>query len=172
MDFLLHGKETERLLFRKVEPSDFDIWLPFHEDKRTSEFWSGLPQEPKLACQNDFDRTRYRYENALGGKQALIVRDTSEFIGLSGLLVQEIDGKQELEIAYSLLPKFWGNGYASEAAQKCKAHAIENKLASSLISIIHINNIPSQRVALQNGMQIDTTTAYHNNPVHIFRIIL
>lgn len=172
MDFLLDGKETERLLFRKLKPSDFDIWLPFHEDKRTSEFWSGLPQEPKIACQQDFDRSLHRYDNALGGKQALILKKTNEFIGLAGLLVQEVHGKQELEIAYSVLPKFWGNGYASEAAQKCKAHAIKNKLASSLISIIHIDNTPSQRVAIQNGMQIDTTTTYHNNPVHIFRIAL
>lgn len=172
MDFLLHGKETERLLFRKLKTSDFDAWLPFHEDKRTSEFWSGLPQEPKIACQYDFDITLHRQDNALGGKQALILKNTKELVGLAGLLLQEVDGKQELEIAYSLLPKFWGNGYASEAAQKCKAHVIENKLASSLISIIHIDNIPSQRVAIQNGMQIDTTTTYHSNPVHIFRIAL
>ncbi len=172
MDFLLDGKETERLLFRKLKTYDFDAWLPFHENKRTSEFWSGLPQEPKIACQYDFDRTFYRYENALGGKQVLILKNTNELIGLAGLLVQEVDGKQELEIAYSLLPKFWGNGYASEAAQKCKVHATENKLAPSLISIIHIDNIPSQKVAIQNGMQIDTITTYNNNPVYIFRIVL
>lgn len=170
--YLLSEQETERLLFRKLKSSDFDDWLPFHQDKKTSEFWSGLPQEPKIACQQDFDRTLYRYDNALGGKQALILKKTNEFIGLAGLLVQEVDGQQELEIAYSLLPKFWGNGYASEAAQKCKAYAIENKLAKSLISIIHIDNIPSQRIAIQNGMQIDTTATYHNNPVHIFRIKL
>lgn len=170
--YLLHEQETERLVFRKLAPSDFDIWLPFHQDKRTAEFWSGLAQNPKTACQNDFDSTKYRYENALGGKQALITKGTNEFIGLAGLLVQEIDGKQELEIAYSLLPKFWGNGYATEAAKKCKAFAIENKLATSVISIIHIDNIPSQKVAIQNGMQIDATTTYKDNPVHIFRIKL
>lgn len=172
MDFLLDGKETKHLLFRKLKPSDFNTWLPFHQDKKTSEFWSGLPQKPEIACQQDIDRTLYRYSNNLGGKQALILKKTNEFIGLAGLLVQEVNGKQELEIAYSLLPKFWGNGYATEAAQACKAYAIKNELVSSLISIIHINNISSQKVAIQNGMQIDTTTTYHNNPVYIYRIVL
>lgn len=169
MDFLLDELETERLIFRKLDASDFGLWLPFHEDKRTSEFWSGLPKDPKTACQEDIDRTLYRYANNLGGKLALISKKTQKLIGLSGLLVQELDEQQELEIAYSLLPKFWGNGYASEAAQACKNYAFKNKLATSLISIIHIDNIPSQKVALQNGMQIDTTTNYHKNPVHIYR---
>ena len=172
MNFLLDNQETERLTFRKLDFTDYNTWLPFHEDKKTSEFWSGLPQDPKIACKQDIDRCIYRYSNNLGGKLALISKQTKEFIGLAGLLIQEVNHKQELEIAYSLLPKFWGNGYASEAAQKCKTYAIKNQLASSLISIIHIDNIPSQKVAIQNGMQIDTTTTYHKNPVHIFRIKL
>ncbi len=170
MDFLLHGEETERLRFRKLVPADFELWLPFHKDKRTSEFWNGLPQDPETACEQDFERTFYRYSNHLGGKQALILKGTGELIGLCGLLVQEVDGQKELEIAYSLLPPFWKRGFATEAAVKCREFAFHNQLAESLVSIIHIGNVPSQKVALNNGMQLDRTTTYNNNPVHIFRI--
>ena len=169
-DYLLDGQETERLSFRKIKPSDFEVWLTFHQDKRTSEFWSGLPPNEKIACEQDFERTFYRYENNLGGKQAVVLKGTNELIGLCGLLVQEIDGAQELEIAYSLLPKHWGNGYATEAATKCKEFAFENDLAESLISVIQIDNLPSQKVALNNGMFLDKTTTYSNNQVHIFRV--
>ncbi len=172
MDFLLDGQESERLLFRRIKRSDFDTWLPFHQNSRTSQYWDGLPQNPKLACAQDFDRTFFRYENQLGGKMALISKKTEEFIGLSGLLVQEVDGFKELEIAYSLLPKYWKQGYAIEAASQCKLYAIANKLALSVISIIHVANIPSQKVALKNGMKLDTTTDYLGNPVHIYRILL
>jgi len=61
-------------------------------------------------------------------------------------------------------------GYATEAAKKCKEFAFENNLAESLISIIHVDNIPSQKVALNNGMFLDKTTIYRDNQVHIFRI--
>jgi len=45
MNFLLDNQETERLTFRKLDFTDYNTWLPFHEDKKTSEFWSGLPQD-------------------------------------------------------------------------------------------------------------------------------
>ncbi|CAM3547443.1 GNAT family N-acetyltransferase [Zobellia roscoffensis] len=172
MDLLLEGEKTERLLFRKVLPSDFDTWLPFHEDKRSSEFWKGLPSDPKIACRQQFNRIFERYENDLGTMNALILKSTGDLIGLCGLLKQNVDNIEELEIGYSILPKYWKQGYASEAAKKCKMHARNNRLAPSLISIIHIDNIPSQRVAMNNGMHLEKTTTYHNNPVYIFRVLL
>lgn len=171
-NYLLDGFEADRLCFRKVNPSDAKFWLPFHEDPRTSEFWDGLPTDPTTACEQDLERTFYRYSNNLGGKMALISKTTGEFVGQSGLLVQEVDARKELEIAYSLLPKFWKQGYAIEAASACKEYALSKKLSHSLISIIHKDNIPSQKVALKNGMRHDTTTDYHGNPVYIFRIHL
>ncbi|WP_276167736.1 GNAT family N-acetyltransferase [Zobellia alginiliquefaciens] len=172
MDLLLEGENTERLVFRKVLPSDFDTWLPFHEDKRSSEFWKGLPSDPKIACRQQFDHIFERYENGLGGMNALILKSTGDLIGLCGLLKQNVDNIEELEIGYSILPKYWKQGYASEAAKKCRMHARNNRLAPSLISIIHIDNIPSQRVAMNNGMHLEKITTYHNNPVYIFRVQL
>ncbi|KGK30139.1 GNAT family N-acetyltransferase [Cellulophaga sp. E6(2014)] len=172
MDYLLNNSTSDRLLFRKLQPSDFNVWLPFHEDKRTSEFWEGLPENPIEACKADFERTLYRYEHNLGGKLALIHKQTKTFLGLAGLLVQEIHEKKEIEIAYSLLPKHWNMGYATEAAKACIDYAISNNLCSSLISIIHKDNIPSQKVAQRNGLTLDFETTYHGNPVYIFRINL
>lgn len=168
MQLLLDGQETERLYFRKLLPNDFSKWLPFHHDKRTSKYWSGLPQDPIVACKQDFERTFERYENKLGGKQALILKSNDELIGLCGLLVQEIDGLGEIEIAHSLLPKFWGQGFAKEAAEKCKEFGLGLGAANRLISIIHIDNVPSQKVALAIGMHLDRSTFYGKNPVRIF----
>lgn len=171
-NFLLINQESERLNYRKVRPSDFDLWLPFFHDADSTKYWEGLPQDPHTACQEQFDRIFERYAQHLGGMNALIRKETNTLIGLCGLLVQKVDGIKELEIGYSLLPAYRKLGYASEAAIKCKDFAIENQLATSLISIIHIDNIPSQRVAQKIGMHLDKTTTYKNNPVHIFRVHL
>lgn len=169
---LLTGEETERLIFRKLELTDFDTWLAFHEEPLSFQFWEGMPKDPMEACQHWFDKAFSRYDNDLGGMNVLINKETNEFIGQCGLLVQIVDNIQELEIGYSILPKHWKKGYATEAAQKCKVYAIENNLAQSLISIIHIKNIPSQKVAINNGMRLDKTTVYNDNPTHIFRIVI
>lgn len=169
---LLTGQESERLLFRKLELSDFDTWLPFHENPKSSSFWEGLPKDPIEACQHWFDKAFHRYENNLGGMNVLLDKKTKKFIGQCGLLVQTIDGVKELEIGYSILPEYWLRGYATEAAQKCKRFAQKQKFSESLISIIHIDNLASQKVAIKNGMFLDKTTSYDSNPVHVYRIQL
>lgn len=170
MNLLLAGEETERLLFRKMSPSDFDDWLPFHQDPRSSQFWKGFSENPETACQQQFERVFERYEKNLGGMNALILKTSGNLIGLCGLLVQTVDSIGELEIGYSILPKYWQKGFATEAAKKCKAFAFENGLAESLISIIQVDNLPSRKVALNNGMFLDKRTIYSENKVHIFRI--
>jgi len=85
-------------------------------------------------------------------------------------LVQEVDGIQELEIGYTIIPAYWNQGYATEAARKCKEFAFENNFADSIISIIHVENIRSEMVARKNGMQLDKTTSFKGFPVNIFRI--
>ena len=168
--YLLEGQETSRLQFRRLEPSDFEAWLPFHQEPRSTWYWDGLPADPVVACHEQFDRVFERYENNLGGMNALISKVHGKLIGICGLLVQSVDDLSELEIGYSILPEFWKMGYATEAAIKCRKHAFDNGYATSLISIIHIDNLPSKKVAINNGMFLDKTTTYKENPVDIYRI--
>lgn len=168
--YLLENQKSERLLFRKITPKDFDSWLPFYENPESTRYWNGLPKNPEEACNKQFDKTFERYEKGLGGMNALIHKETNLLIGICGLLVQTVDGIEELEIGYSILPQYWRKGYAIETARKCKEYAFNHKFTTSLISIIHVDNIPSKRVASKNGMVLDKTTTYKENPVAIYRV--
>ena len=170
MNLLLEGEESKRLIFRKVSMADFNAWLPFHEEPLSLKYIAGENFEPEVACRNWFTKVFTRYENNLGGLNALINKQDDKLVGMCGLLIQTVDDIRELEIGYSILPEYWRMGYATEAAKKCKAYAFEHKLAESIISIIHIDNIGSQRVAINNGMHLDKTTTYKGIPVHIFRV--
>lgn len=168
--YLLENQTSERLQFRRFLSSDFNDWMPFYQNPLSTKYWDGLPTDPSVACKEQFVRVFERYDLGLGGMNALILKETNQLVGMCGLLVQNVDEVEELEIGYSILPEFWLQGFAFEAAQKCKDFAFENNFANSLISIIHIDNIPSQKVALKNGMHLDKTTTYKDNPVHIFRV--
>lgn len=171
MQLLLHGEESERLYFRKVNRStDFDHWLKFFEDPITSLHWVEEKEEPFMACEKWYQKQQWRYENGKGGMNALIEKKSNRLVGHCGLLVQKVDEIQEVEIGYSLLPEFWHQGYALEAAKYCKAFAFKNSLSDTLISIISLSNTPSQKVALNNGMTIEKETIYHGNRVYIFRV--
>ncbi len=169
-NYILTNVTSERLFYRKLIPTDFNDWLPFYEEPLSSQYWTGVSNDPKIACTAQFERIFERYQEGSGGMNAMVTKDTNKLIGLAGLLVQNINGKQELEIGYSVLPEHWRQGYAFEAVQTCKAVAFENNWANSLISIIQVDNIPSQKTALKNGMVLDLSTTYKNNSVYIFRI--
>lgn len=126
--------------------------------------------EPEAFCKAWFEKVFDRYKNNTGGHNVLIEKATGMRVGMCGLLVQDVDGKEELEIGYSLHPAFTGKGFATEAAQKCRDFAFENNFAQSLISIIHIENKSSENVAVRNGMTIEKTTVFKDIPVNIFSI--
>ena len=43
------------------------------------------------------------------------------FVGRGGLRRIEIGGRNEIELAYTLTPEFWGQGLATEIATACVA---------------------------------------------------
>jgi ribosomal-protein-alanine N-acetyltransferase len=172
MKYLLEGEETERLKFRLLEREDFKDWEPLFQVENVAEFLAlDSSLSAKALCELWFEKIFYRYDNDLGGMNVLIEKQTGRFIGQCGLLVQSVEEEQRLEIGYSILPEFWGMGYASEAAKKCKDYAFTNDFSDSLISMVHINNIGSEKVARKNGMSLERTLEdYRGTTANIFRI--
>ena len=173
MKLLLHGEYTERLMFAELTKKYYEELIPFFSHANTVKFL-GLGDIPtaEKRCETWFDKCDYRIKNNLGNMNALIDRHSGKFVGQCGLLVQEVDNITELEIGYSILPKYWNMSYASEAAKKCKSYAFEHQLAKSLISIVHVENLASAKVAEKNGMQKEKQTFFQGSPVNIFRIHL
>jgi RimJ/RimL family protein N-acetyltransferase len=157
-----------------VQESDFDTWLEFCKYPKSLDYIFSQEQlavqDPVERCKMWFARVFCRYENGLGGMNALIDKQTQQLVGQCGLLIQTIDNLEELEIGYSLMPQHRGKGYAIEAATKCKQFAFANNFRDSLISTIHINNDASAKVALANGMKLDKTTVSNGDPVNIYRV--
>jgi len=171
MKYLLEGQKSERLSYRRLEESDFDWWMEFSSNSEATRYFDFSENiNPNAFCRLWFNKVFDRYKNNTGGHNVLVETETGKRVGMCGLLVQEVDGICELEIGYSLHPAFWGKGYASEAAQKCRDFAFKNSLAESLISIVHVENSQSANVAIRNGMTLEKTTIYKGIPVNIFRI--
>jgi RimJ/RimL family protein N-acetyltransferase len=156
MNYLLTNQETERLQFRRVTAADYDIWFPLFKEDNVAKFL-GMPDgmSQKEQCDYWFKKVFHRYDNNLGGMNALINLQTGDFIGQAGLLIQTVEEEERLEVGYSILPKYWGKGYAQESAIKCRNFCFENDISNNIISMMHVDNIASEIVAIKNGMTLE-----------------
>ena len=74
-------------------------------------------------------------------------------MGQCGLTVQEVEGKEEIEIGYLFLRKSWGQGLATEAARAVRDHGFHTLGYARLISLIDPGNLASRRVAEKVGLR-------------------
>lgn len=163
--------ETPRLITRFVTPDDAKVWTEYCSDPIATTYTAIADKTPREMAEFVIDVTIKRYADNRGGLQALISKETGEFIGQCGLFIQEVDYKTEVEIGYHLLPKHWGKGYATEAAIAFRDWGFEHNVAPSLVSIIHPKNTRSKKVAERMGMKLVVINALFRDKEHnLFRI--
>lgn len=98
--------------------------------------------------------TQKNYEEYGVGLWIVEDKVTGEFLGQCGIVPQEVEGVTEMEIGYLFVRRFWGKGYATEAALACKNYGFERLNLSKMISLIKVDNIPSTKVAERIGMKM------------------
>ncbi len=99
------------------------------------------------------ERQLVRYREDGHGLWLVEDRYTGEPIGQVGVIIQQVEEQPIVEVGYLIDQPFWQKGYAIEAASACKEYAFSQLHAKVVHSLIRPANIPSQRVALRNGMK-------------------
>ncbi|OJW77326.1 MAG: hypothetical protein BGO69_18255 [Bacteroidetes bacterium 46-16] len=146
--------KSANLVTRYVKETDAAMWLEYCNDPIATEFTNIKGKSPEELAEVFIDFTLKRYEEHRGGLQALIEKETGAFVGMCGLFPQEVNGEEMIEVGYHLLRRYWGKGYATEAAQLFRDWGFENGVADTIVSIIHPDNHKSKKVAMRNGMRL------------------
>jgi RimJ/RimL family protein N-acetyltransferase len=141
---------TERLLLRK--PRLDDDLTEFAADLEIQR-WIGSGSRPAAELVDLWIR---RWER--NGVGQFIVELDGEIIGRVGFLVWDrrtwetsayelAGGDAETELGWAILSRHWGHGYATEAARTARTWIDRERI----ISLIHPENVRSQRVAEKLG---------------------
>lgn len=162
--------ETQRISTRFLTRYDVEAWAEFFEDDAAFAFLMNRNGNTNMEMSDDWiKRQLQRYDSGTFGLQAIIDRKSKKMVGQCGLLLQKIDNKLEIEVGYHVIKKYWGMGYATEAAQLFVDFAVENQLAQSVIAIIHPNNSNSIRVAEKINMKFDFETEFNSETNKVYR---
>ena len=164
------NQESERIQFRKLTMNDVDTWTEFFQNNDRLALL-GIPDisKDKTEIVTEWISMQLeKYEKHGLGHLALIEKSSNEFLGMAGIHPRIVLEKEVFEIAYSLKPKYWGKGFASEAAQQLKKFGLETKISDSFVSIIHKENSDSIKVAQRNEMEIINELNYLGMDVFVF----
>jgi ribosomal-protein-alanine N-acetyltransferase len=149
---------TERLEIRAFEPSDLEALHAVYGDPEVTRF---IPDYPTL------EHTRRALDihvrEARAGNPAfwaLIERESGALIGDAGLGLVEGVGP-EIELGYTLGPRWWGRGYATEAARAVRDHAFGPLGLTEVVALVRPANVASIHVLEKIGMErVGTRQAY------------
>ena len=149
---------TERLEIRAFEPDDLEALHAVYGDPDVTRF---IPPYPTL------EHTRRALDihvrEARAGRPAfwaLIECESGELIGDTGLGLIEGVGT-EVELGYTLGPRWWGRGYATEAACAVRDYGLGELALAELLALVRPANAASIRVLEKIGMErVGTRQAY------------
>jgi RimJ/RimL family protein N-acetyltransferase len=151
--------ETERLVLRPVRPEDVDAFVDFAGDEQVMQ-WIGDAAGGRELAAELVERWVARWEtNDVG---PFVVELGGEVIGRTGLLVwddrtwrttsyADAGEHAESELGWAISSRFWGRGYATEAARAVREWAYAERGLERLISLIDPANVRSVRVAVKLG---------------------
>lgn len=143
---------TERLILREMTHCDFTALCKILQDGEVMYAYGHAFSDEE--AKNWLEKQLNNHKTYGFGLWAVVLKTTGEMIGQCGLTMQDCNGTKVLEVGYLFQKAFWHNGYAIEAAAACKQYAFNKLNADEVYSIIRDNNIPSQRVAMKNGMEV------------------
>lgn len=147
--------ETKRLVLRHQVPSDLDDLWALYCDPQITRYIPDAPRTREEAREElEWHRNGHPRNPDLG-LWATVHKESGKFIGRCGLLPWEIDGRQEVEVAYTISREYWGQGLATEAARAILNYGFEKLHLTRLVSLIEPENIASQKVAEKIGMAFE-----------------
>lgn len=160
--------ETKRLALRKMTLNDLGDLLGVLCDSEAMQFY--LQPFDHQMTQVWIERNIQRYAQHGFGLWAVILKENGKLIGDCGLVVQEVDGVEEVEIGYHIHRDLWKQGLATEAAQACRNYGFSHLGCEKLISLINPANIASRRVAQKTGMRLSKEMEWRGQPTCVYEI--
>ena len=151
--------ETERLVLRQMEETDLPDLAAILQDPQVMYAYEHAFSDAEV--RQWLDKQRERYAQHGFGLWAVIENASGAFIGQCGVTMQDVEGREVPEVGYLFRRDRWRQGFASEAAAACKKYAFTRLGFPEVWSIIRENNLPSQHVALRNGMTLRGSFVKH-----------
>lgn len=150
--------ETDRLILREISLNDKPEMFQLHANPEVQKYTGEALVESLEAMERAIQTRIDNYKKYGYGRWATLLKNEQQFIGWAGLAyLPEFD---EIDLGYRFLPQYWGQGFATEAAQAILTYGFEQLKLKRIIAIAMKENKASIRVMEKVGMKFDKYAPY------------
>lgn len=148
--------ETERLILREFIPEDAAGIYELDSNPAVHSFLGNNPLTERTQADEVVDFICRQYEEYGIGRWAVTEKASGRFIGWAGLkwITEPINGRVKYhDLGYRFIQKYWGKGYATEAARASLAYGFEELKLKRIFACVDVGNKASIRVLEKIGMR-------------------
>jgi [ribosomal protein S5]-alanine N-acetyltransferase len=150
--------ETPRLLLREMSLDDLDFVTAMLAHPEVMRYWPKCYNREEAA--DWIKRQQQRHASHGVGYWLALDKSSNHPVGQVGLLVQQVDGVEEMGLGYIIHRPFWRMGFASEAAAASMDYALNKLRRNRVIALVRPGNLPSLGVARKLGMKLEKSTQF------------
>lgn len=165
--------ETERLIMRELLPEDAEDLFALDSDPEVHKYLGNKPVQSIEECRNIIDYVRKQYSDNGIGRWATVEKSSGNFIGWAGLKYFREEVNQHVnfyDVGYRLMKKYWGKGYATEAAIAAVVYGFNTLKANEIYAMIDSGNGASRRVLEKAGFKHAEPFLFEGDPSDWFKI--
>ncbi|MFF1381562.1 GNAT family N-acetyltransferase [Streptomyces sp. NPDC058308] len=153
---------TPRLLLRRWHDDDLTPMAEINADPRVMHWIDDGSVHDLDRTAEEIERWEEEWDDEGFGLFAVELLASGELVGFTGLSVPEFlpEVASEVAISWRLGSQFWGQGYASEAAQATLEFALQDRGLDRVISIDRLDNQASENVIRKLGMAPERETTH------------
>ena len=164
--------ETKRLIVRTWEEEDAPAGFDMYSRPEVMRFLgNSKPTESEEKMLESIRRINEHYgaDGHRYGSWPLIRKEDGALVG--AVLLKNLPNSEKIEVGWHLNPKYWGNGYATEAGRAAIEYGFKEQGLDVIYAVVFPENGASIRVTQRLGMKpIGRTSDYYESELEMFEI--
>jgi RimJ/RimL family protein N-acetyltransferase len=148
--------ETERLILRRVTPTDLDDLVALDGDPEVMRYLSGGPPTPRAAIEHEYlpHWLAYYERGDEFGFWIVVEKASGDFLGWVHFRPPVDAAPDDVELGYRLRRSAWGRGYATEASRALIDKGFAEQGVRRVFATTYEDNLGSRRVMEKVGMSL------------------
>ena len=154
--------ETKRLILHECQDKDFEQFFTLNQDPDVMEYFPNI-----FSYQETIElitKIKNKFKSNGFGFYTCELKENQQFVGSIGLNIPDFNAHFTpcVEIGWRIHKKFWGQGIAVEAAQKCLEIGFTQFNLSEIVSFTAKNNKKSERVMQKLSMSNNQSEEFYH----------